>query len=179
MKHFIDGIIVVEGTSDSAFLSSMIDAIYVETNGYEIPERELDFLKHLPTNTKIIILTDSDDAGLLIRKRINEQLNNINNVYVDIDKCNKRNKHGVAECDKDEIINVLKEHFADKYDSNGNLSLIDLMNSGVNDQESRNYLSGILHLGNCNNKTILKRLNFLKYKNEDILKAMEGYHGNK
>ena len=45
MKYFIDGVIVVEGTNDSSFLSSFVDALYVETNGFDIDEQEIDFLQ--------------------------------------------------------------------------------------------------------------------------------------
>ena len=37
MKYFVDGIIVVEGISDVAFLSEFIEAEFVTTNGSEIP----------------------------------------------------------------------------------------------------------------------------------------------
>ena len=44
--YYFDGIIVVEGKSDVSYLSSFIDALYITTNGYEIPDEEIDFLKH-------------------------------------------------------------------------------------------------------------------------------------
>ena len=37
MKKIVNGIIVVEGKTDVAFLSQFIDAEFVTTNGSEIP----------------------------------------------------------------------------------------------------------------------------------------------
>ena len=179
MKYFIDGVIVIEGTSDSAHLSSFIDCLYVETNGYDLPDEEIDFLNHVPYNKKIIVLTDSDEAGIHIRQTINQKINKAINVSVDLNRCNKHNKHGVAECEENEIINVLKEHFAHYTNPSNNINVSDIQLCGIVDKESRNYACNKLHLGKCNNKTFIKRFSFMDYKLEDLKKIMEDYHGNK
>ena len=46
MKLFFDGIIVVEGKNDASYLSSFVDTIFAITNGYEIPQKEIEFLKN-------------------------------------------------------------------------------------------------------------------------------------
>lgn len=179
MKYYIDGVIVVEGTSDSAFLSSFIDCLFVETNGYDLPSEEIDFLNHIPSNKKVIILTDSDEAGKQIRQRLNNRLNKVINVCVDIARCDKNNKHGVAECDKEEIVNVLEEHFTAKEDEIKYININDLQGRGIVDKESREFACQQLHLGKCNNKTFVKRFSFIGYKLMDLKKVMEGYYGNK
>lgn len=179
MKYYFDGVLVVEGTGDSAYLSSFIDCLYVETNGYDLPKEEIDFLNHIPSTKKIIVLTDSDDAGINIRKAINGKISNAINASVNIERCNKNNKHGIAECDKEEIINVLKEHFINKPNHISTISVSDIQQYGVTDKETRNYASNRLHLGKCNNKTFIKRFCFMNYKLEDLKKIMEDYHGNK
>ena len=179
MKHYIDGVIVVEGTSDSAFLSSFIDCLFVETNGYDLPKEEVDFLNHIPSNKKVVVLTDSDGAGKQIRKRLNEKLGTAIDACVDIDHCNKNNKHGVAECDKEEIVNVLKEHFINKPNKIDYINISDLQECGIVDKQSREYVCQKLHLGKCNNKTLIKRFGFMGYELKDLKKAMEDYYGNK
>ena len=176
--YYSDAVIVVEGTSDSAYLSSFIDTLYVETNGYSLAEEEIDFLKNLPAWAKIIILTDSDEAGKRIRQTINQCVDDATNIEVDISKCNKNKKHGVAECTKEEIINVLKEHFVDKKQNNDTVTTFDLINCGINNAETRKYLCRQMHLGKCNNKEMIKRLNFLKISKIEIEKVMEKYCGN-
>ena len=179
MKYYIDGVLVVEGTGDSAYLSSFIDCLYVETNGYDLPKEEIDFLNHIPSNKKIIILTDSDDAGINIRKAINNKIGGAINVSVDVRYCNKNNKHGIAECEKNELINVLKEHFVKNNNKDNNITVADIQQCGVINKETRNYACNKFHLGRCNNKTFIKRFCFMNYQLEDLKKIMEGYHGNK
>ena len=171
MKYYFDGIIVVEGRNDVSFLSSFIDSLFVVTNGYDIPIEEIEFLNNPRNKKPIIILTDSDEAGKEIRNRLNKCLNNPINVSVDILKCDKNGKHGVAECDKAEVINVLKEHFT-KEPSKEYITLADLTGLGI-DAEKREYLSKKLSLGICNNKTFIKRLEYLNYSLEEIEKELK------
>ena len=179
MKQYsCDRIIIVEGKSDEAFLSSYIDAVYVKTNGYSINKKDLDFINKYCGKKAPLILTDSDAAGVQIRDKINKTIKNGINVVVDIAKCNKNNKHGVAECDINEIINILKEYFVEK-ELNNTIQTSDLIKLGVIDKDSRNYLCTAMSLGVCNNKTIIKRLNYIKTDVETIKKLMNNYYGNK
>ncbi len=178
MKKYFDGVIVVEGTSDSAFLSSFIESIYVETNGFEIPKEEINFLKNLPSNKRVIILTDSDEAGMEIRTRLLKELVNPINAIVDINLCNKNNKHGVAECSKNEVINVLEEHLQETNPFNNKITTSDIVALGINTKEKRKTLCQNLNLGICNNKTMIKRMNFLNIQIEEIKKAMKEDNGD-
>lgn len=176
MKYYFDGVIVVEGKNDVSFLSSFIDSLFVVTNGYDIPIDEIDFLRNL-YNKKIIVLTDSDDAGKTIRERLKQKLDSSINVEVDITKCNKNNKHGVAECDKQEVVNQLSKFFTTKT-AKSSISLNDINCLGITNKEKRDYLSKELHLGKCNSKKLLERLSFKDINIKDIKTVMEGYHGN-
>ena len=176
MNYYFDGVIVVEGKSDVAFLSSFIDSIYVMTNGYEIPTDEIDFLSNLPSNKAVIVLTDSDEAGETIRGRLNKILNKSINVKVNPIRCNKNGKHGVAECDREEVINVLLEHFTNKSDKTNSIKSSDIY--GL-DKNARAYICKQLHLGKCNAKTFLKRINYLNIDMNIINATMEKYYGNK
>ena len=64
----IDGVIVVEGKSDVAFLSNFINAQFVTTNGSEISKETIEYLKTLSKNKDIYVLTDPDFPGERIRK---------------------------------------------------------------------------------------------------------------
>ncbi len=61
--------IVVEGKYDSIKLQAVVDALIIETNGFGIfkDKERLAFLRRLATERGLIILTDSDSAGMLIR----------------------------------------------------------------------------------------------------------------
>lgn len=65
--------IIVEGKYDKIKLSSMVDGIILETNGFRIfkDKLKLDLIKKLAEERGIIILTDSDSAGFIIRNYLN------------------------------------------------------------------------------------------------------------
>lgn len=171
MTYYLDGIIVVEGHADVAFLSSFIKSLYVTTNGYELPKEEIDFLKHYCDEKKIIVLTDPDDAGKNIREKIKVYNFKHIDVEVNIDSCNKNGKHGIAECDKNTIINVLKEHLTREKPMRGNITTGQLMDLGIISQYDRDQLCKKLHLGICNGKQLVNRINTLNIDKKKIVEA--------
>ena len=71
-KLRIREVLVVEGRYDRNALSQVVDALIFETGGFSIlknPEK-LRALRMLAQERGLIILTDSDDAGFLIRIRL-------------------------------------------------------------------------------------------------------------
>ena len=64
--------IIVEGKYDKITLSSFVDAVIIPTNGFSIyKDRETaELIKLFAEKTGIIILTDSDSAGIQIRNRL-------------------------------------------------------------------------------------------------------------
>ena len=174
MKKIINDVIVVEGNSDIAYLSSYIKAIYVATRGNQIPQKEIDFLNHLPKDKRILVLTDSDEAGQYIRERLNKLFIKCENIYVDISKCHKNGKHGVAECEIEEILTKLNPYFS-TYEIKDNIKPCDLVELGLNNKEKRDYICQKLHLGICNNKTLIKRINYLQIPIKIIKEVMLDY----
>ncbi len=64
--------IVVEGRYDKIRLSSLVDGLIVETGGFGIfrDREKMEYLRRLAREKGLIILTDSDGAGFLIRGKI-------------------------------------------------------------------------------------------------------------
>lgn len=64
--------LVVEGKYDKIKLSALVDGIIVETGGFGIfrDEEKLRYLRRLAEERGLIVLTDSDGAGFLIRGKI-------------------------------------------------------------------------------------------------------------
>lgn len=176
MKYYFDGIIIVEGTGDSSFLSSFIDALYVETNGYDLKEKEIDFVNN--SNKPIIVLTDSDKAGKQIRQTLLSKIPSAISLEVDLGHCNKNNKHGVAECDREEVINTLNSYLTTSKREVGNIKNRDLIRIGINNKEIREYVCQELHLGICNQKEIIKRIDFLKIDFSEIERVVNKFYGN-
>ena len=64
--------IVVEGRYDKNTLSQIVDAPILETNGFGIfhDKAQMDLLRKVAMKRGLIVLTDSDGAGFVIRNRI-------------------------------------------------------------------------------------------------------------
>ena len=68
-KQHIQEVIVVEGRYDKNILSQVVDATIVETGGFSVfnDREKLAFLRKLAQKRGLILLTDSDGAGFVIR----------------------------------------------------------------------------------------------------------------
>ncbi len=92
----LDRVIVVEGKYDKIRLESFIDALIIPTDGFGIfKNRELmSLLRRLADSRGLIILTDSDAAGFMIRSHIAGSVgqDKIINVYVPEIKGRERRK---------------------------------------------------------------------------------------
>lgn len=82
----IDKVIIVEGRYDKIKLSSMIDGIIIETEGFGIfkDKDKQKLIRKLAETKGIAILTDSDSAGFVIRNYITSIVPKeyITNVYI-------------------------------------------------------------------------------------------------
>ena len=72
----IEPAVVVEGAYDKIRLSSLLDTLIIPTNGFGIfkDKEKLDLLQALAKTRGVLILTDSDHAGFLIRNRLKQAL---------------------------------------------------------------------------------------------------------
>ena len=175
MKYYINKIIVVEGKEDVSYLSSFIESEYVTTNGYDIPKEEIEYLNEASKHKGILVLVDPDEAGRNIQNRLSKLLPQAIFIEVDITKCIRGKKDGVAECLQEEIIRVLEKYFENKnpVKTPQNITKLDL-----NDGNFKKYICDRFHLGRCNSKKILTRLSTLEISEEDIKKAKKDYYGN-
>ena len=69
MKEKIREVIVVEGRYDKNALLQVVDATVVETGGFGVfnDKEKLAFFRRLAESRGLILLTDSDGAGFVIR----------------------------------------------------------------------------------------------------------------
>ena len=172
MKQIINGIIVVEGKTDVAFLSEFIDTEFVTTNGSEIPKKTIAYLKKASENRDIFVLTDPDYPGKKIRDTLDQNIPNLKHCFVSKECSIKKNKVGVAESTKEEVLKALQNFVAVDRSAFGDISHYDLVELGLvgNEDSSfkRNKIAEHFHLGHCNAKTFLKRANYSKLTIEDI-----------
>lgn len=119
-KIKISQAVIVEGRYDKLKLSNIIDAFIIETNGFGIfkDKKKLSFIKRIANERGIIVLTDSDHAGFMIRNYISSGVpkDKIINVYIpDIkgkekrkDKPSKEGKLGVEGMSAQILLQALK-----------------------------------------------------------------------
>lgn len=165
---YFDGVIVVEGKTDAAFLSSFIDSEYVTTNGYGLPKSEIRYLEAVSKIRQVLIMTDPDEAGEVIRSRIKIS-GAIHVCAKKIFRCKKK-KHGIAECDKDEIVGVLKGYLSEQSSKANDITVCFLNGIGMNSKNNRTIFAKKVSVGLVNMKKLSERLNTLKYSREEITK---------
>ncbi|MFI3114995.1 MAG: DUF4093 domain-containing protein [Clostridia bacterium] len=82
----INEIIIVEGKYDKNKLKQFIDGVIIETNGFRIfrDKQKQKMIRDLGMKNGVIILTDSDSAGFVIRNFLQSILpkEKIKNVYI-------------------------------------------------------------------------------------------------
>lgn len=102
MKKKIREVIVVEGRYDKNTLSQVVDAVIVETGGFSVfhNKEKIDYLRHLARERGLILMTDPDGAGFVIRNYLKGALPKgcVKQAYVpDIAGKERRKRHGSKE----------------------------------------------------------------------------------
>ena len=176
MKKNIDGIIVVEGKSDVAFLSTFIDAEFVTTNGSEIPEKTIDYLRKSWENRAVFVLTDPDSPGKRIRDILDQNIPNLRHCFISKENAIKKNKVGVAESTEEEILKALSSYVETNTERKANVTSSDLVKLGLLGEEDsvqkRKIIADKFHLGFGNAKTFLKRINYSGITLDDLKKSL-------
>lgn len=167
----IKEIIVVEGKSDKQFLETFLKADILTCNGSAIDGFDRQYLIELSKTRGVIVLTDPDYPGERIRKEVSSYLPVCKHAFVRKEKSIKKHKVGVAEASKEEVLRALENVVTFDETSKGNLTETDLflLNiSGPNSSKNKEKVINQFHLGYCNSKTLLKRLNLLKVSKEAL-----------
>lgn len=167
----IKEIIVVEGKSDKQFLETFLKADILTCNGSAIDGFDRQYLIELSKTRGVIVLTDPDYPGERIRKEVSSYLPVCKHAFVRKENSIKKHKVGVAEASKEEVLRALENVVTFDETNKGNLTETDLflLNiSGPNSSKNKEKVINQFHLGYCNSKTLLKRLNLLKVSKEAL-----------
>ena len=170
-------LIVVEGPQDANLIRQIADIPVVITRGKYISRETILFLKEVNKTRKILILTDPDGPGKLIKEKLNHELNDTINIDIDNKRCRKKNKVGVAYCNKEYLEGLLGEYIEKEPQNSNKISVQDLLNLGLTGDGSknlRNKIGSSLNLGtNLSTKAFIERLNILGIGVEDLNKYYE------
>ncbi len=79
MKYHVNEIIIVEGRYDKHAVSQVVDATIIETSGFGIfkDKEKAAWLRRLTQKRGVVIFTDGDGAGFVIRGHLKGILNGV------------------------------------------------------------------------------------------------------
>ena len=166
----IKEVIVVEGKSDYTFLKSFLDAEIIITNGSEISKETLEVIKKANEDMGVIVLTDPDYPGTRIRNIINAYVGDCKQAFIEKSKAIKHHKVGVAEAKKEDVLEALENVVTFTDIASGDVTYTDLYELGFigkkDSKQKREKVCNYYHLGWCNGKSFLKRLNMFNITTE-------------
>lgn len=173
-KTNIDGVLIVEGSNDVSYLSSFVNALFFITNGYDLNDRKIEFLKEAAKANKLIIMTDPDEAGEKIRNKLKETIKPIFDTK--IDKITRKNtkKCGVAELTKECILSTLEPYISSNPSTVTHYDLVSLLSLSKKPKDIREKLVDKYRLIDGNNKALENQLNILKISKEEIEEFING-----
>ena len=187
MKEKIREVIVVEGRYDKNALLQVVDATVVETGGFGVfnDKEKLAFFRRLAESRGIIVLTDSDGAGFVIRNYLKGVLpkDKVKQAYVpDIygkerrkQKAGKEGKLGVEGMRPEVLLQALRRCGATFEGAENNapraaITKADMMEKGLvgpNSEQKRKELLQKLQLpGHMTANALLEALNLLLTREE-------------
>jgi ribonuclease M5 len=166
MKLKMNALIVVEGVKDVQKLTPLIEADFVTTNGSALSAEVIEFIRQAKTKGReVIVFTDPDFPGEKIRQSLEQAIPGLTHAFVEKKFAISHGKVGVAEATEVAILQALSQKLTPHPDIRGSLTMQDLAKLGfVGDQHAailREKTNQHFHLGPCNVKTMLKRLNVL------------------
>ena len=192
MKIKLDSPIIVEGKYDKIRLENIFETPIIITEGFGIFKNKdkKDFIKLLAEKSGIIVLTDSDSAGIMIRNHLKSFINNdkIINIYLPEIPGKERRKSspskqgilGVEGVDDDIIVSAFERAgvVGTKRELNDKITKLDLYNLGIiGGEQSAKLRSEILAKlslpTGLSATSMLEAINFL-YTKEEFLKLIKG-----
>ena len=173
-KINIDGVLIVEGKDDVSYLSSFVNALFFTTNGYDVSQEKVTFLKEASKVNKLIIFTDPDEAGEKIRNTLKNQLLGAFEAKCEIIVRKNQKKFGVAEMAKSAIIEALRGFTTTTEFRANNYRLSTLISLSKNPKEAKDKLISKYRLIDGNNKSLENQLNILKISPQEIKELLNG-----
>lgn len=164
-------VIIVEGKSDTRRLKSFFDVETIETHGLGLSLETIEYIKEINKTRGVIVFTDPDHPGEIIRKRINDEIPGLKNAFVLKEDAKTSKKVGIEHASKEVLEEALNNLISYK-ENKESLSWNDYLELGFvgqdDSQNKRDKISKKYHLGKCNGKTLFKRINLVGLSKEDL-----------
>ena len=169
----IKELIVVEGKHDRVKLERLFDCDVICTGGLSLSDEVLETIRTVGKEKGVIVLTDPDRPGEMIRSRIAEIVPDCQHVFVKKSVAIGKRNVGIEYVEDDELIKALENRitFVKEQET---LSWAEFCQLGIiGNKDKRTQLCEKLNLGYSNNKTLFKRLNMMSLTYDDLKKVME------
>lgn len=176
MKRIAE-VIVVEGRHDTENLKKYFDCRTIETGGTSLGEEVISQIRAAAQQTGVIVFTDPDAPGNMIRNAVNQAVPGCRNAFVDKHDARTAKKVGVEHASKAVLEEALRHLVTYREEPEGGLTLSDMVELGLSGcdqaQANREKIGRIFHLGYGSAKTMRQRLNHLGITKEQIRKELE------
>ena len=167
----IKEVIVVEGKNDTLNLKKYFDVETIETHGLGLSKDTLEYIKEVNEKRGVILFLDPDYPGEKIRGRINDYIPGLKNAFILKEDARTSKKVGVEHAGYDALKEAL-DNLVTYKDSLNNLTIEDMYELSLLGKDDSSKLRDIVskkyHIGKCNGKTMLKRLNLLGVTREEL-----------
>lgn len=172
----INEVIVVEGKHDSERLKKYFDVDTIETNGLGLTDKKIELIRNINEKRGVILFLDPDIPGNKIRNRLNEAIPNLKNAFIDKKLCRTTKKVGIEHASKEALMDSLN-NIVTYNNCNNTLSFSDYLDLGFqgksDSKHKRAVIGNLLFLGECNSKTLFKRLNMYQITKEELERLIE------
>ncbi|MBO7702802.1 MAG: ribonuclease M5 [Solobacterium sp.] len=178
MKPVIREVIVVEGAHDTAHLKRYFDCETIETHGLGIEDTTIEAIREAKKRTGVIIFTDPDTPGEMIRRTVDEAVPGCAHAFVMKEQARTPHKVGVEHASCQALAEALSHTVTFEEEPRETISASDFSELGlsgsVNSEALRTKAAEALHLGYANAKTLRKRMNRLGITKEEVKEILDG-----
>lgn len=187
-KNKIKEAIIVEGRDDEARVKQSIDAMIIVTHGFGIKEETWKLIDKAYREKGVIIFTDPDHAGEMIRRKIEKRCPKALHANLSREKARKNKDIGVENASSEDILTAILSTKSKKSETQGKsllsnnlqsespLSPEDIYALGICGGEGakirRERLCDKLGIGYTNAKGFIKRANDFGISKKDIMEAL-------
>lgn len=173
----IDEVIVVEGRDDTNSVRRAVDAETIETHGFGIRPETWELLEKAYRTRGLIVLTDPDHAGEMIRRRILERFPGSKEAFIDRKSAAKGEDIGVENASPEVIREaLLKAKAGSSQAAEALFRWEDLVGAGLaggrGARERREKTGARLGIGYGNARAFLRKLNAYGISREEFREAV-------
>lgn len=178
-KVKIKELIVVEGKNDITAVKRAVDATVLITHGFGYNQKLIDTMKAAVNRQGVIIFTDPDYMGNRIRRELSQQVPGCKQASLAQSLASRDEDIGIENASPKDIQEALLKARGPVTDEETGraYTMEDLRQRALVDHpdaaKRRQGLSEALHLGHCNGKQLLKRLNSFGISPEELDRHIE------